>query len=166
MNPPTIFSRALTFTVLLFALLSCQKTDSGMNGLTVQNDKVVPRQDCSNCDCSCFVELKDDNAASLELCGTCEGPTAGCTGEDVCPSGPFSGNGHTISLTSSLNPRYSFCEEFDSGFWIKNTSTTDVANIVISCTANSGTPQTITLSLNPTTMVYIGTDGDCEVFEC
>lgn len=166
MKTSKFFSTALAYTICLIAFFSCQETDSVRNALLDESVKVTPRQDCSNCDCSCFVELKSGSAASLELCGTCEGPVAGCMGDATCGTS-FNGNGHTISLTSTLNPRYNFCEDLDSGgFWIKNTSSTDIANIVVSCTATSGTPQTITLTLNPMTMVYIGTDGDCEVFQC
>jgi hypothetical protein len=166
MYPSKCFSRVLTCMVCLFAFLSCQKTDSVRNVLIDENVKVTPRQDCSNCDCSCFVELKSGSAASLALCGTCEGPTANCMGDDTCDLGPFSSGGHTISLTSALNPRHSFCEEFTSPFWVENTSTTDVAHITISCTANSGIPQTITLTLQPTQRVYIQTDNSCEIEEC
>ena len=87
-------------------------------------------------------------------------------GDNTCLSGTFSGGGHTISLTSSINPRYSFCEDLSSPFWIMNTSSTDTANVVISCTADSGTPQTIVLQLIPLQRVYIETDGDCEVNQC
>jgi hypothetical protein len=78
----------------------------------------------------------------------------------------FMSGGHTISLTSALNPRHSFCEEFTSPFWVENTSTTTVANINISCTAGSGTPQIITLTLDPLDKVYIQTDNSCEIEVC
>jgi hypothetical protein len=166
MKCSTLCCKVTAWAVCLLILTSCHELDSGIDSSSTGNDRITLRQDCDDCDCHCFVELKNDNAASLALCGTCEGPSAGCMGDNTCLFGTFSGDGHTISLSSTLNPRYDFCEEINTGFWIQNTSSTDTANVVISCTAQSGLPQTITIQLIPNERKYINADGECEVSEC
>jgi hypothetical protein len=160
------FSKFAAKAVALMIRASCNEMDSRVESSITPNSRLTFRQDCSDCDCSCFVELKNDNAASLALCGTCDGPTSGCMGDNTCLFGSFSGDGHTISLSSTLNPRYNFCEEILSGFWIQNTSSTDTAGVVISCTAQSGTPQTISIQLAPLERRYIAADDECQVYEC
>ncbi|HLF63537.1 MAG TPA: hypothetical protein VI603_07285 [Saprospiraceae bacterium] len=134
----TFCSEVTACAVCLLMLTSCHELDSGIDSSTSDSDRITLRQDCDGCDCHCFVELKNDNAASLELCGTCDGPTTGCTGINTCGFGTFSGDGHTISLTSTLNPRYDFCEEINTGFWIQNTSSTDTANVILAVQHNLG----------------------------
>ena len=155
----------------VLALLACQKFNSKTNDLSINNDNVAFRSDdCDDCgdDCCCYVELYHEDAATLQFCGTSDGASA-CSGGNICGSGTFSGGGQMISLTT-INNRHVFCMGLSSPFWVKNLSTTDDADLTISCTLDSGTPQTIQIHLDAsgagTDQIYIETDADCEVSEC
>lgn len=166
--------KTITFLVHVIACMTClaflnacQEFDSATDSVPTSPKTIALRQDCDNCDCHCFVELKNDNAASLELCGTCEGPLAGCSSSgDVCGNGSFTGDRHVIALSSTLNPRYDFCAHLLDDFYVRNTSSTDAAGITVSCTAQSGSPQTISFLLGTLTTQHVEVLAECQVATC
>lgn len=119
--------------------------------------------DCGDCgtDCCCFVELDGSTSASLLFCGTSDGASA-CNEPDDC--GGFSTGGQLITLNTTT-PRKLFCMIKTNPFRIQNVGMNAV-DIIVSCTTESGIPQTIMIHLESTQKAYIGTDGDCEVGPC
>ena len=89
------------------------------------------------------------------------GSSSGC--------GSISGGGQLITLSVGT-PRKLFCAGLNSSFRIRNFSTTDEADIIISCQAEDGTPQTIMVHLatafNTGYEFYYSTNGDCELDDC
>jgi len=146
---------------LLFS--GCHLTDKQAD-LNNSNAKVSTRaDDCDECsNCCCFVELDGDDAASLLFCGTEDGASA-CSESPSC--GSFSGGGQLITLSVGT-PRKLFCMGLNAPFRIQNFSATDEADIIVSCQAEDGTPQTIMIHLDPLEKVFITSNGSCEVEEC
>lgn len=127
-------------------LLGCNISDRQTSN-DIPNAEVSTRaDDCEDCgnDCCCFIELDGDDAASIHFCGTTDGASA-CM-ETEC--GGMLGGGQLINLSLGT-PRKLFCNEISGSFRIMNWSTTDDADIIISCQAEDGTPQTIMIHLDP-----------------
>ncbi|HLF64282.1 MAG TPA: hypothetical protein VI603_11040 [Saprospiraceae bacterium] len=148
-------------------LLGCHLSDK-QTSLNIPDAEVSTRaDDCSDCgsDCCCFIELDGDDAASIHFCGTTDG--AGACMHSEC--GGITGGSQLITLSVGT-PRKLFCEALNSSFRIKNWSTTDEADIIISCQAEDGTPQTIMVHLNvagtPGDTFFYSTNGDCELDDC
>lgn len=154
---------AITTGVLpLFMLISCHQEDY----LKAPNGSIATRQDCdTDCpnanECCCFVELNNDNVATIALCGTTTG--SACLGsQGSCDNAP-SGGGQSITL-NGLNPKQIFCMDPESALRIINTSTTDNAGIRFGCNTTSVSPLTIILS--PQDSVKAQTNIGCELGGC
>ena len=148
--------------------LSCEQTElhkSGTNG----HRQIEFRGDCDLCpgeeECCCQVWLFHDDLAHLEICGTSDGIDA-CSGDDVCGSGSISGGGKTFDLDEMVNPEEPFCMLEGKGFWIRNTSSTDDADIKLSCQSDWTNPQILTIHLDPLDKFYYETNGSCILTLC
>jgi hypothetical protein len=109
------------------------------------------------------VALDDDDDASLHLCGTEDG-TLMCFGSDICGTAPVNG-GQIISLDVN-NERQVFCMFENGALKITNTSSTDDADIIITCQEDSGLPQLVPIHLEPLSTVYYTPDDTCELALC
>lgn len=130
---------------------------------------ILLRSGCEECpdmdECCCYVELNGDNNATLQFCGTSDGGGT-CTGTTVCGLISPSGGGQSITLNSFSNPRQHFCMLEGYPFWIYNASTTDDADITISCQGDITNPQEINIHLEPGERFYYETDGSCLISGC
>ncbi|HLF65417.1 MAG TPA: hypothetical protein VI603_16750 [Saprospiraceae bacterium] len=159
----TIPVKTLLATVTsVLVLFGCHLTDK-QTDLNTSNAKVSTRaDDCDECsNCCCFVELDGDDAASLLFCGTEDGASACSETSSNC--GSISGGGQLITLSVGT-PRKLFCMGTHTFFRIQNFSSTDEADFIVSCQAEDGTPQTLSIHLGVyPEKVFISNDGDCEV---
>lgn len=162
-----LFSIGLLCFYLVF-IVSCDNNaldQKDANNLTAQ---VSARTDCEDCTvCCCSITLNEDNAATLQLCGTEDGASP-CM--DVPPSGCFSpslnGGGQLVSLSSATVQRHVFCMLDGRTLRIYNTSSTDGADIILTCQHDSGLPQTLQIHLDPLEVLYYDVDTGCIVGEC
>jgi hypothetical protein len=164
MKTSIVFTRfSIPFVTLLLFFSACYLNDKDA-ALSDDSAKVSTRaDDCSDCDddCCCFVELDGSTtSASLLFCGTLDG--ASVCSEPNCFG--IMGGGQLITLSTGT-PRKLFCMGLNSPFRIWNFGTNDV-DIIVSCTTESGLPQTIMIHLDAGDKAFISTDGDCEVDEC
>jgi hypothetical protein len=158
-----IFMKLIFFLPALFFILTGCHLNDKQTDLDRGTDKVSTRaDDCEDCgsDCCCFVELDGVSSASLLFCGTLDGASA-CS-ESNCFG--ITGGGQLITLSTGT-PRKLFCMGMNAPFRIWNVGTNAV-DIIVSCTTESGIPQTIMIHLDPDEKAFISTDGDCEVDEC
>lgn len=164
MKLQTCLSMAMGIAFAILPASGCRESTS----LLPEGKVAVRADDCSDCDsnCCCFVELDGTTtAATLRFCGTLDGASAcssmNCNG--------ITGGGQFITLNTST-PRKLFCMGFSSPFFIENWSSTDEVDIVISCQAESGIPQTIPIHLetngNPGSIVFFDTDNFCQLDGC
>jgi hypothetical protein len=171
-----IMKKTLGLRVLIASLFCMLLMPSCDNALFKTEDSikldgtVKVRTDCEDCDdtneCCCFIELDTDTAANLHLCGTSDGLSA-CQGdEDICDLIGPAGGGQFVLLTSALNRRQAFCMYEDHALRIKNTSTTDGADIIISCQNGSMLPQFLQFSIPAQDSVYVKVNEGCELEGC
>jgi hypothetical protein len=149
-------------------LIGCQISDR-QNDLSAGKAEVSTRaDDCQDCgsDCCCFIQLDGDDAASVLFCGTLDGASA-C--EETSSCGTLTGGGQLIILSVGT-PRKLFCGELNGSFYIRNWSTTDEVDVIISCQAEDGTPQTIMVHLEvspgPGHEFFYSIDSECELDDC
>lgn len=113
-------------------------------------------------DCCCFVELDNDSAASLHICGTTDGAGA-CSATQGSCVGSISGGGQFISLSTG-NPKQIFCMDVGTAIRILNTSGSDNAGIRVGC--NVVSTQAIPYTITPGNIAKANTDGDCVLTDC
>lgn len=155
---------AVTLSILLFHLTSCDNiTVTSSPNLTAH---VNPRTDCENCtDCCCSITLDEDNAATVQLCGTEDGASL-CSGNPTNCNVQPSGGGQLVALSSATIQRHIFCMLEERTLRIFNTSATDDANLSLTCQYNSGLPQIVQISLGPLEVIYYDVSTGCIVDEC
>ena len=159
-------STMLLYCTALVLFVACDKIEPNGAITTLSDEKISIRTTCENCnDCCCSISLDEDTAASIFLCGTADGGSP-CSEDGDCAYPDPSGGGQTIQLTSSLNPRQTFCMDYSSALAIVNTSSSDGADIAITCQYESSVPQTVKIHLDPDVTVFYETDGSCEVSAC
>lgn len=156
----------LSATIFLALLMACQKQEFSNNDNKQNGAVVTTRSECEPCDtmddCCCFVQLGDDDAATIRICGTTDGMAA-CSGSTgPCNSG-ISGGGQTISLNSTT-PIKVFCMNAQSGLRIVNTSDSDNAGIRVGCNGTTALP--ITYNIAPQDSVKAETNMSCELSDC
>jgi hypothetical protein len=134
-------------------------------GSQFSNTEVKTRSaTCNDCeDCCCYVQLDEDDAAVLQLCGTANGASA-CSGVDSCGVGTFFGGGQFLTLSSG-SPKAIFCMDNTGPFWIKNHSMSDGADFFLNCDDDSG--PAISIHLAPGAIQYFQTTtSGCELLDC
>jgi hypothetical protein len=130
-NRKFIFPILLCMICTLF-LPACQQQESGLDDLTKDDPAVIGRSECEPCEeCCCGVELDDDTAAVLQLCGTTSGGTTCVTVAGTC-AGDIDGMLETVFLNTS-NPKHVFCMDGNTALRIINLSLSDNAKIRIGC---------------------------------
>jgi hypothetical protein len=152
----------------MFLLTACEKSNIHKTSPAESTDLILPRSDCERCpedECCCFIELQNTmETASITICGSTD--HAGlCTGSSVgnCPS--FS-NGGISKFLDGDDPKLDFCLLEDDAFWILNTSSTQTANLNISCQGDEIVPQIIQVSIPPLTRYYYSADDSCFLTIC
>jgi hypothetical protein len=145
----------LTLTLACaFVLTYCDKPEV-KNGFTDAQDPVISvRTDCEECtECCCAITLDDDTSVTLQLCGTEDGLSA-CTDSGLdCQDEELSGGGQFVVLTTATVQRHVFCMLEESTLRIWNTSSTDGADITLTCQYDSGLPQILNIHLDATQML-------------
>jgi hypothetical protein len=165
------FFNTLMIMSMIITYSACdQSSDAHENNLKPNDDVALStRGDCDLCpggdECCCMVFLQPTGIPiTLEFCGTSNGGAV-CVGAATgnCPS--FLGGGQTLTLTLD-DPRKPFCMDENTPFYIKNTTTTDTAKIIITCQADFTPPDTMWLQIPPGQFRYIQTNGNCAVDPC
>ena len=160
------FLLSFTCLIILTALLGTSCEEPAMK---LTDSKITVRDDdCEDCndDCCCAISLDGDTEATLHLCGTTDGAGACMASPPNCNFADPSGGGQFISLTSALNPWQIFCMAEETVLRITNLSSTDDADVTITCQYKLGNPQTIQINIPPDETSDVDVDGDCEVDEC
>lgn len=148
-------------------LPSCQKQELEVKQSPISNDPVTTRAECDPCDnlndCCCFVQLNNDNVATIHICGTTDGVGA-CSGS-AGPNciGAMSGGGQNITL-NSFNQKQIFCMDASSAIRIINTSGSDNAGIKVGC--NTISVQPIQYTITPQDSVKANTNASCVLSDC
>jgi hypothetical protein len=142
---------------------SCE--ESNLKGIDAN---VTTRDDdCEDCEeCCCAICLDGDTEATLHLCGTTDGAGACMASPPNCNFANPSGGGQFVSLTSSVNPWQTFCMNEESVLRITNLSSTDDADVTLTCQYKLGNPQTIQITILANDTEDVDVDGDCEVEQC
>jgi hypothetical protein len=124
---------SLLCTICALLLPSCNQQESGLNDLTKSDPAVSSRSECEPCanQCCCGVELDDDTAAIIQICGTSGTGTTCATVSGTC-NGQINGILESVLLNSS-NPKHVFCMAGNSAIRIVNLSLSDNAKIRIGC---------------------------------
>lgn len=137
--------------------------------LLIDDQPMELRTDCVDCpanDCCCAIILQDQvsGTARLRLCGTSDG-IGSCSEPAVgsCPA--FSGGGQLAPQMDSNYPRHGFCMNPGDSFSITNVGFFD-ALIYLTCTSDSGSPQTLTITIPSNATYYYDTTGGCIVSGC
>ncbi len=164
MKTPTLLLSFLCLAILSALLgISCEEPS-----MKTTDSKVTMRDDdCEDCqECCCAISLDGDTEATLQLCGTTDGAGA-CTGSPPnCNFANPYGGGQFAALTSSLNPWQIFCMAEETVLGIVNLSSTDDANVTVTCQYKLGNPQTIQITIPASEARYVDVDGDCAVAVC
>jgi hypothetical protein len=158
-----ILLSSLCLTALILALgNSCEEST-----IKEVDASVTTRDDdCEECEeCCCAISLDGDTEATLHICGTTDGAGA-CSATTNCVNSDPSGGGQFVSLTSSLNPWQTFCMAEETALRITNLSSTDDADVTLTCQYKLGNPQTIQITIPANSTEDVDVDGDCEVEQC
>jgi hypothetical protein len=156
------------FHIILLCLAGFALTIGCEKAILQQDQSISSRGDCDECpendECCCAISLQaTDDEAFLLICGSTSGFSTcykpGTTGCDAF-------NGVTYTITLFDDDRLPFCALISGPFWIKNTSTTDDAEVIITCQNGETTPQTIQVDLGPTEERYFENNGSCEIGPC
>jgi hypothetical protein len=164
--PIRLFAR-LTLTLSCALLFSrCDQPQiKGINA--IQDSGISVRTECEECtDCCCAITLDDDTSVTLQLCGTEDGLSA-CTESDLdCNDPDLNGGGQFVVLTTATVQRHVFCMLEDNTLRIWNTSSTDGADITLTCQYDSGLPQILNIHLDATQMLYYDVESGCIIDQC
>lgn len=151
----------------MFFLHSCEQSEIKSFG-PIDQDPISYRGPCDLCqgidECCCYIELGNDNSASLQICGASQPGGTACTGSSACGSSP-SGGGFSFTLTTG-NPRFPLCMLEGNPLWIQNVSLSDKADIYFTCLSGTPTPQLVHIQLNPGQRAYFETDNICIISGC
>ena len=169
-----IKANKFTFLGLLVAscmicLSACQKQGVGVNHSPTSDDRIVLRGDeCEHCDvmddCCCGVELLNDDAATIQICGTTSGGTSCAAATGSC-GGSISGTVEVVSLGSS-NPKHIFCMGPNTAIRIINLSPTDNAGIRVGCNTVNYTALDYDISPQDSIKAEVNSLANCELSDC
>ena len=155
--------------LLSFLVIGCEQQADLPKSSPNDQIKIVPRviEECDECptgDCCCGVWLQNPQGyALLYFCGTSDGNEL-CSGDETGDCDAFTGGGQEIELTSQV-PKRGFCVDPGQAFWVRNIGSS-TAYIYITCQDDITGPQTLTITLTPSQILYIGSNGECEIVEC
>ena len=152
---------------LMTLLLACQKQEHSANLLRASDDRVEARSDeCDDCvtqqDCCCWVELNDDDAATIQLCGTTSGDSECSISNNGNCSGSVDGTLEVVSL-GTFQSGHVFCMDQATAIRIINLSPSDDAGIRVSC-STSALP--IQYDISPQDSVFAETNISCVLSDC
>ena len=155
-------------SIFILGSTGCERTDLQRSS-PYDLVKIEPREieECDDCplnDCCCAVWLQNSlSSAQLYFCGTSDGNEL-CSGDATGICDEFSGGGQYLFLNTGT-PKRGFCVDPGQGFWVRNLGD-NPAYIYITCQDDVTGPQTLTITLQPSEILYIGSNGECEIFEC
>ena len=148
-------------------LPACHQQEIGLkDSITKDDPAVTSRSECEPCadDCCCGVELDDDSAAIIQICGTSSGGSTCATISGTC-NGQINGKVESV-LLNSTNPKHVFCMAGNTAIRIINLSLSDNAKILVGCNTVDYDALEYDIAPQDSIKIDVNSTANCEMTDC